>query len=158
MSSAWDFVWCHQHCHEQGMAQASKKYREICRDVGATMIPLMNAAFYQTWQKEPHQSRPHILITCWLEVKPILRGLMDEGPNCDPLEILVLAENKDEFRRASRWAWHLKDARVTVRGSAFETLKARLVSYGEKIHWATDHHTEPDAVNVSSGLQYSIVE
>eukprot|EP00930_Biecheleria_cincta_P084943 TRINITY_DN7436_c0_g2_i1.p1 TRINITY_DN7436_c0_g2~~TRINITY_DN7436_c0_g2_i1.p1 ORF type:complete len:159 (-),score=20.47 TRINITY_DN7436_c0_g2_i1:166-642(-) len=158
MSSAWDFVWCHQHCHEQGMAQASKKYREICRDVGATMIPLMNAAFYQTWQKEPHQSRPHILITCWLEVKPILRGLMDEGPNCDPLEILVLAENKDEFRRASRWAWHLKDARVTVRGSAFETLKARLVSYSEKILWATGDHTKPVAVDVNPGLEYVIAD
>ena len=132
---AWDIVWCHDHCRKEKMGQTWKQYAKTCKDVLASMIPKKKAKRYLAWQKEQQHSRPHLLMTCWREVKPILRELAKtQGNSCYPLAILVLAKSDDETLCASDWARSLTDFNITVlRGSDFERLTALLVCYSAKV-------------------------
>ena len=101
------------------------------------MLPQKKAKHYLAWQKEQQHSRPHLLITSWREVKPILRELKKaQGNSCYPLAILVLAESDNAIRRASEWARSHTDLDIAVLpDSDFERLTALLVRHTEKLPW-----------------------
>jgi len=134
---AWDVVWCHEHFWKKHRSKAFNEYSKICECVLASMIPKKKAKDYLVWRKEQQHSRPHLLMTTWREVKPILRGLKTaHGNSCYPLAILVLAESGTSIIPASECARSHTDVDMAVLPeSDFERLKALLVRYSEKLPW-----------------------
>lgn len=139
MQAAWDIAWCHENCHRQAMSKSemSGMLLQTCRDIRASLVHWKKATLYLTWQSQ--RQRPHLLITCWREVKLIVQGLEEQETSCSSLEarpvrILVLAESEIVLNRASDWAKRRTNFDITVLlDSAQGLLRDLLVSCSEKM-------------------------
>jgi len=95
-------VWCEERCNKADQATYQQSIAKVSRRLGAHMVLIKKADKFNAWLQREKRA-PYALLSSWRELKPCINIVMSYPPEERPRQIVLLADQKHDFERASRW-------------------------------------------------------
>jgi hypothetical protein len=110
----WRIVWCHERVHKRELEAERKALSEAARNAGASLVCLKKASKFDIWLSRARRP-PYVLVTDWREAKPCLQAASVHPEWQRPCLMVVAAEQRPLFERASQWVAALPPSGEVVR-------------------------------------------